>query len=175
MFTTGQLIVIGLRLVVPLIIPKRPLLGGILSMLLDALDVVIVEWFGPGGMGPHYHNLDKILDLYYLSFAAWVASRWDERLPRITALGLFAWRLVGVVLFEVTGWRPILFIFANLFEHWYLFYLIRTRWFPGVRLDTWPRVAGWLVVLYIPKALQEYLLHIAEAQPWDWIKHRFGL
>ncbi len=175
MFTTGQLIVIGLRLVVPLIIPKRPLLGGILSMLLDALDVVIVEWFGPGGMGPHYHNLDKLLDLYYLGFAAWVASRWDERLPRITALGLFAWRLVGVVLFEITGWRPILFIFANLFEHWYLFYLIRNRWFPGVQLDTWTRVTAWLVVLYIPKAFQEYLLHIAQAQPWDWIKRQLGL
>lgn len=175
MFTTGQLIVIGLRLVVPLIIPKRPLLGSILAMLLDALDVVIVEWFGPGGMGPYYHNLDKLLDLYYLGLEAWVASRWDERLPRLTALGLFAWRVVGVILFEITGWRPILFIFANLFEHWFLFYLIRTRWFPGIRLDTWPRVAAWLVVLAIPKLFQEYLLHIAEAQPWDWTKRQLGL
>ena len=24
-------------------------------------DVVIVEFFGPGGMGPHYHNIDKLL------------------------------------------------------------------------------------------------------------------
>ena len=36
-------------------------------MAIDALDVVIVEWFGPGGMGDHYHTLDKLLDLYYLS------------------------------------------------------------------------------------------------------------
>lgn len=175
MFTTGQLIVIGLRIVVPLLILKRPLLGGVLAMVLDALDVVIVEWFGPGGMGEHYHSLDKILDIYYLGLAAWVSRLWEERLPRITALALFAWRVVGVILFEITGWRPLLFIFANLFEHWFLFYLIRSRWFPGIRLDTWRQVTIWLVILYIPKLFQEYLLHIAEAQPWDWIKRTFGL
>lgn len=175
MFTTGQLIVIGLRIVVPLLILKRPLLGGILAMVLDALDVVIVEWFGPGGMGEHYHSLDKLLDLYYLGLEAWVALTWKERLPRLTAIGLFAWRVVGVILFEITGWRPLLFVFANLFEHWFLFYLIRNRWFPSLRLDTWRQVTFWLLVLYIPKILQEYALHVAEAQPWDWIKRTFGL
>ena len=175
MFTTGQLIVIGLRIVVPLLILKRPLLGGVLAMLLDALDVVIVEWFGPGGMGEHYHSLDKLLDIYYLGLEAWVALTWKDRLPRFTAIALFAWRVVGVILFEITGWRPLLFIFANLFEHWFLFYLIRNRWFPSIRLDTWRQVATWLVILYIPKLFQEYLLHIAEAQPWDWIKRTLGL
>lgn len=175
MFTTGQLIVIGLRIVVPLLILKKPLLGGVLAMVLDALDVVIVEWFGPGGMGEHYHSLDKILDLYYLGLEAWVALSWEERLPRLTAIALFLWRVVGVILFEITGWRPLLFVFANLFEHWFLFYLIRTRWFPSIRLDTWRQVTVWLVILYIPKLFQEYLLHIAEAQPWDWIKRQFSL
>lgn len=175
MFTTGQMIVIGLRLVVPLLILKRPLAGGVIAMVLDALDVVIVEWFGPGGMGEHYQSLDKILDLYYLGLEAWVARTWTERLPRMTALGLFFYRLVGVIVFELTEWRPALFIFPNLFEHWFLFYLFRNWLFPHLRLDTWKRIAIWLVVLYIPKLGQEYLLHIAEAQPWDWIKNTFGL
>jgi len=30
-------------------------------------------------------------------------------------------------------------------------------------------------VLYIPKLAQEYLLHVAQAQPWDWIKRTLGL
>ncbi len=44
-----------------------------------------------------------------------------------------------------------------------------------MRLDSWGRIALWLVILYIPKLGQEYLLHVAEAQPWDWIKSTFGL
>jgi hypothetical protein len=167
--------VIGLRLIVPLLILKKPLAGGIIAMLLDALDVVIVEWFGPGGMGEHYHSLDKVLDLYYLGLEAWVALSWTERLPRITATVLFLYRVVGVILFEITGSRPLLFIFPNLFEHWFLFYLFRNWLFPGLRLDTWRRIAIWLVILYIPKLGQEYLLHVAEAQPWDWIKKTLGL
>jgi hypothetical protein len=167
--------VIGLRLIVPLLILKKPLAGGIIAMLLDALDVVIVEWFGPGGMGEHYHSLDKVLDLYYLGLEAWVALSWTERLPRITATVLFLYRVVGVILFEITGSRPLLFIFPNLFEHWFLFYLFRNWLFPGLRLDTWRRIAIWLVILYIPKLGQEYLLHVAEAQPWDWIKKTLDL
>lgn len=173
--TEGQMIVIGLRLVVPLLILWRPLPGSVIAMLLDALDVVIVEFFGPGGMGDHYHSIDKLLDLYYLSLQAWVALSWTERLPRITAIALFLYRLVGVIVFEITDWRPTMFIFPNLFENWFLFVLIRNRFFPGIALDTWKRVAAWLVVLYIPKVVQEYVLHVAQAQPWAWIKEQFGL
>lgn len=65
--TQGQMIVIALRLVIPLMILWRPLSGSIIAMLLDAFDVVIVEFFGPGGMGDHYQNIDKLLDLYYFA------------------------------------------------------------------------------------------------------------
>jgi len=173
--TTGQIVVIALRLLVPLLIFKRPLAGGIAAMLLDALDVVIVELFGPGGIGEHYHALDKVLDLYYLSIEAYVAFGWTQRIPRLIALWLFAIRLVGVIVFEVTDWRPVLFILPNLFENWFLFVLIVWRFFPGLNLNTWRTSLIWLVVLYIPKVFQEYLLHIAEAQPWSWIKDRLGL
>jgi hypothetical protein len=173
--TTGQMIVIALRIVVPLLILKRPLVGGIIAMLLDGLDVVIVEWFGTGGMGPHYHNIDKVLDLYYLGLEAWVARSWTERIPRVTAIGLFLYRLVGVILFELTSARWMLFVFPNLFEHWFLFYLLRNRFFPGLTLNTWRQTITWLVILYIPKLGQEYLLHVAEAQPWDWIKRHTPL
>lgn len=173
--TEGQIVVIALRIVVPLLILWRPLPGGIIAMLLDAVDVMIVELFGPGGMGPHYHNIDKLLDTWYLSLELWVALKWTERLPRITAIVLFLYRLIGVLVFEVTGWRPTMMIFPNLFENWFLFVLICQRFFPRVRLDTWPRVLLWLLVLYIPKAGQEYMLHVAQAQPWDWLKGKLGI
>lgn len=173
--TTGQIFVIAMRLVIPLLILKRPLVGGVVAMLLDALDVVIVELFGEGGMGPHYHNIDKVLDLYYLALELWVALSWIERIPRLTAIGLFVYRVIGVIIFELTHIRATLFIFPNLFEHWFLFYLVRNRFFPGLQLNTWKQTAIWLVILYIPKLAQEYMLHIAEAQPWDWIKGIIGI
>ena len=168
--TTGQAVVIGLRLAVPLLILRRPLLGGVAALLLDGADVIIVELFGPGGMGSRYHGLDKLLDLYYLGLEAFVSWRWRERLARRTSTGLYLFRLVGVVAFEATGARWLLFAFPNLFENWFLFYLVRCRFFPRVRLDTWARIATWLALLYVPKLGQEYLLHVAEAQPWDWFK-----
>ena len=103
-----------------------------------------------------------------------LAVIWTDVVQVIVLLG-GALACVGVILFEITGWRPVLFIFPNLFEHWFLFYLFRNWLFPGVRLDSWRRIATWLVILYIPKLGQEYLLHVAEAQPWDWIKGKLGL
>lgn len=173
--TTGQLIVIALRLVVPLLILRKPLAGGIVAMLLDATDVVIVEFFGPGGMGDHYQNIDKGLDLWYLGLEAWVSLAWTERIPRLISVWLVGWRLAGVILFELSGWRALLFIFPNLFENWFLFVFIVWRFFPRVRLDTWRRCLTWLAVLYVPKLGQEYLLHVAEAQPWSWLKDVLGL
>jgi hypothetical protein len=173
--TTGQMVVITLRLLVPLFVFRKPLPGTVAALLLDALDVVIVEFFGEGGMGEHYHNLDKLLDLYYLSICAYVSWTWRERVPRLIAIALFAYRVIGVALFEIFGWRPLLFIFPNLFENWFLFVLIVWRFFPNVRLDTWKRSLLWLLVLYIPKLGQEYLLHVAEAQPWGWFKSKVGL
>ncbi len=173
--TEGQLVVIGLRIIVPLMILWRPLPGSIIALLLDAFDVVIVEFFGPGGMGDYYHNLDKILDLYYFSLQAFVAWRWTDSRLRLVALGLFFYRLIGVAVFEVTDWRPTMFVFPNLFENWFLFVLIRNRFFPNIKLDTWKQIATWLVILYIPNAVQEYVLHVAQAQPWDWTKRQLGI
>ena len=47
----GELIVIGLRLVVPLLILRYPLAGGLTAMVLDAFDVVLTDAIGLGGFG----------------------------------------------------------------------------------------------------------------------------
>ncbi len=57
--TVGQLIVIGLRLLVPLLILRKPLLEGLIAMLLDGADVIIVEQISSAGMGSRYHLLDN--------------------------------------------------------------------------------------------------------------------
>lgn len=69
--TEGQIVVIVLRLLIPLLIPRFPLAGGLLSMAMDGLDVVLVEYISDGGMGAHYHSLDKLLDLNYIGLEVW--------------------------------------------------------------------------------------------------------
>jgi len=173
--TEGQLFVIALRVLVPLLILRWSLTGGILAMLVDALDVVVVEFFGPGGMGGRYSQLDKALDSYYLGLEAIVAWYWVNQWARWTALGLFVYRLAGTALFEATEARVLLFVFPNLFENWWLYCVavarVRPRWLPS----SWRSTLLPLLALLLPKLGQEWLLHVAETQPWDWVKRHTAL
>jgi hypothetical protein len=168
--TSGFLVIIAIRLAVPLLIFRWPLFGGLASMLADALDVVLIEVIGLGGFGSHYHTADKLLDTYYLSIEWIVALRWDSPFARWPALVLLPYRIIGVILFEITGRRVMLFVFPNLFENWWLYCVIVARFAPSIYPRTWRSTAVPLVLLLIPKMAQEYLLHYREAQPWDWIK-----
>lgn len=175
------LIVIGLRIVLPLTILRWPLAGGILALVIDGTDVIMVDAIAralgqPGEFGPFYAQIDKWLDTYYLAIEAIVVRRWPETLLRRTAWALFGWRLVGVVLFELTAVRPLLVVFPNLFENFYLYVLVVRRWFPRL-LPTRPiTVALVLVALLIPKELQEYVLHQEELHPWQWLRQTlFGI
>lgn len=153
----GPLIVVAVRMIVPLTIFRWPLWGGVAALAADACDILILQQFGFSGVD--YQRIDKPLDVYYLAFEAIVAQRWAP-LPRWTASALFAWRIAGFVLFEVTGARPLFLIFPNLFELFYLFVLAAMRWAPSYAL-TPRRIAPWLGVLLVPKLAQEYALHYA--------------
>lgn len=168
--TEGQLFVIALRLLLPLLILRWSVTGGILAMLVDGTDVIIVEFFGPGGMGGHYSQLDKGLDSYYLALEAFVAWRWANPWARWTAIFLFGYRIIGAVLFELTETRALLFLFPNLFENWWLYCVLVARWWPWLLPSSWASTLIPLLVLLVPKMAQEYLLHITEAKPWDWVK-----
>ena len=42
---------------------------------------------------------------------------------------LWYYRLIGVTLFEPTDWRPLLLIFPNTFEYFFIFFeIVRTKW-----------------------------------------------
>ena len=174
----AALIVIAIRGLVPLTILRWPLAGGILSLVVDAVDVVLVDAIAgllgePGEFGPTYAQIDKWLDVYYLGLEVLVARRWAEVNLRWAAYLLFAWRLIGVILFEITIVRPLLLVFPNLFENFFLFVLIARRWFPRFL----PRTVGQTilvnVVLLIPKEVQEYILHWEELHPWQWLRETF--
>ena len=171
----AEFIVIALRLVLPLTILRWPLAGGLLSMLIDALDVALVDalarLFGePPEFGPIYAQLDKVLDTWYLTLELVVTRRWTESLLRRTALVLYVWRLIGAILFELTALHPILLVFPNLFENFYLYILIMWKLAPKLVPRTLPQLLLVLAVLFVPKAIQEWLLHVEEAHPWQWLR-----
>ena len=171
-------IVIGLRLVVPLAIPRWPLAGGLLAMLVDAFDVVLVDAIAygigqPSEFGAFYPQLDKYFDTYYLALELFVALRWPESLLRQAAGYLFVWRLAGVVAFEATGHRPLLLIFPNLFELFFLYVLIARRWVPVLLPRTLVQLVVVLGALLVPKLAQEWILHWEQAHPWFWFRQTF--
>ena len=168
--TTGALIIVALRIIIPLLILRWALVGGIAAILIDMFDVVLIEVIGLGGFGSHYHSLDKLLDSYYLAIEFSVAWGWTNPWARWPALVMFPYRMLGVLLFEITDRRIFLFVFPNIFENWWIYCLAVARMAPQ-----WtPRSIGTVVVPFLvllaPKMGQEYLLHYTEAQPWDWTK-----
>jgi hypothetical protein len=177
----AAIVVIALRLVLPLSILRWPLAGGILAMVIDAFDVVLVDAIArtlgqPGEFGPFYAQIDKWLDIYYLSLEALVVRRWPEALVRRTTLALFGWRLIGVVLFEVTAVRPLLLVFPNLFENLYLYVLVVRRIAPRLVPRTAVEMLLVVIVLLVPKLVQEWVLHYEELHPWQWLRARlFGV
>lgn len=166
--STGEAVVIGLRLVVPLLILRFWVTGGIVAMLLDGGDVIITDALDLGGFGDHYAELDKVLDSYYLSLELLVALGWRSAWARVPALALFIYRLVGVALFELSEARIFLFIFPNMFENWWLYVVVVMRWFPRAVPHDRRTVLIPMLALLVPKMAQEYLLHFAEAKPWGW-------
>ena len=171
----AAIIVIALRLVVPLTILRWPLAGGLASMLLDAVDVILVDAIAsvlgePGEFGPFYAQIDKWLDLWYLSLELVIVRGWTEPLVRRAATGLFIWRLIGVILFEITGSRPLLVVFPNLFENFFIYVLVVRRWFPRFMPSTVPQLIVVLAALLVPKLGQEYVLHWEELHPWQWLR-----
>lgn len=155
----GTVLVLVVRLVVPLTIVRWPLWGGLLSIAADTVDILLLQLWGfPSFIG--YHELDKLLDVYYLTIEVIVAQGWPG-LPRTIASVLFAYRLLGVALFEVTGERVMLFVFPNLFEWFFLLCAYLRAYRPAYVLTG--RVAAlWLAALLVPKMAQEYALHSAK-------------
>jgi hypothetical protein len=152
--------VVAARFVVPLAIPRYPLPGVLASIALDAVDRSLFQAL-LGADLPRYQPYDKALDVYSLSVAMLAVLRnWRSRPAVAIARVLFYVRLVGVLAFELSGWRPLLVLFPNTFEYFFVCYeVVRAGWTPerlGARWYLRAAVAIWLVV----KIPQEYALHV---------------
>ena len=166
-------LVVFIRLLVPFSILRWPFWGMVAALVADTFDLTVLRFFGWDSFGfAGYQLTDKLLDLYYLSFGLYATTRLGEDVARRTLRVLFFWRFAGVVLFEITGLRVLLFFAPNLFEYLYLG-AFGAKTFFSARLT--PRLL--IVLLFLSVALklpQEYVMHYLEF-PWGFGNFTEGL
>src|SRR3972149_8529600 len=97
----GLIVIFSLRLLIPLSIFRWPLWGGLAALIIDAADTNIVKPFGVDI--PNYTLTDKYLDTYYLTIELLVSLFWVNKLARNTSIVLYAWRLLGLIAFTLSG------------------------------------------------------------------------
>ncbi|GIM90871.1 hypothetical protein [Paractinoplanes toevensis] len=168
------LVVVGARFVVPLFIPLFPLPAIVAALVLDGIDQSVFQWFGYDP--PGYQSYDKAMDMFYLSVAYLsVLRNWTSRPALRVARFLFFYRLAGVVLFELVAWRPLLLIFPNTFEYFFIAYeIVRLRWNPAsVSARGWVTTAACIWVFV--KLPQEWWIHVAQLDVTDTLQAHPGL
>jgi hypothetical protein len=153
--TLEVIVVAAFRIVGSLPVLRWPLAGGLLAIVVDLGDLLLIDLLDLGGI-PDYQALDKWLDQVYLAAFLVVAWRWSDP-ARAIAVALYAFRMVGFVAFEATGERAILLAFPNAFEFWFL--LVAAV---GDRsVATWSRwrIVAALAVVTALKLAHEWALH----------------
>ncbi len=164
----GPLVATIVRLIVPLLILRWPLGGLIASVIADTLDVVIIAAIR-SGMFDDYTSMDKLLDTYMLAFALLVSLRWENPIAKFASIALFGYRVVGVAILQFTDARWVLFVFPSVFDFFYVYHLVTTRWFPALEVNGYRKLACVLLILTGMKLVQEFILHIVEFRPLCWM------
>jgi hypothetical protein len=170
------LVVVAMRFIIPLFIPRFPLPAILAALVIDAADQTIFQQFTDLNLDG-YQNYDKALDIFYLTIAFLAVYRnWTNTTAINVARFLWYYRLVGVWLFEITDERWILFIFPNTFEYFFIAYVaVATQWDP--RRLTHRAVIGLAAFIWIViKLPQEWWIHIAQNDFTDFMKETvFGV
>jgi hypothetical protein len=192
--TTEEIIIAVVRVIGSLPVLVWPFPGAIIAILTDLSDLFLREGLHLGGVRD-YQRFDKWLDQVYMLTFLIVALRW-QAVPRNIAVVLYAYRLIGFSLFEITEDRDILLAFPNVFEFWFVFVAGIKHFHLEAIKDTVSqgsspgRLAGLLPYRYthrqlaivlpsllIAKLAHEYSLHVGqffedftafEAVEWIW-------
>lgn len=158
-----------LRVLSALTILRYPLAGFVLSLEVDKWDWF---WLGMGEQSDAaqegYQHWDKSVDLICLGIAAIVVLKWPDTRAKVLALCAFAWRSIGLAVYFATDQRWLLIVFPNVFESFFLLYLI-FRVLSGHPRMLYSGKAMMLVTLalLIPKVATEVFLHFLNDRPWN--------
>lgn len=144
----------------------------IAALVLDAADQTIFQQFTTLQLDG-YQGYDKALDIYYLVIAYISTLRnWTNHFAFKLSRFLLYYRLIGVALFELTHLRPLLLIFPNTFEYFFIFYeTVNLRWNP-LRLSKKFLLGAVAFIWIFIKLPQEYWIHIAQNDTTDMIKEK---
>lgn len=164
------ILVVGARLLLPFTIPSWPLPGAIACLVLDSVDQSIFQQFPTIPLAP-YQSYDKSLDIYYLAIMYMTTFRnWTSPWAFRTSVFLYYYRLVGVVAFELSQVRALLFIFPNTFEYfWDFIEAVRPGW-DRKRIGKWTAIVSAALIWIFIKLPQEWWIHIARKDLTDTIK-----
>lgn len=164
-------LVVAVRLLLPLLIPRWPLFGILACMVFDSADQSIMQAFGFNPVW--YQSHDKALDVYYLSIAYLATMRnWENVGAFQISRVLYYLRLVGVLAFELSGARWLLFVFPNAFEAFFIYYEIVRRRGDPMLLTRNAAVIVVAVIWFLFKLPHEWWVHIARLDATDFIKTR---
>ena len=163
-------VVVGLRLFVPLLIPRFPLPAILACLVIDAADQTIFQNNTDLDL-TGYQGYDKALDIYYLTIAYLSTLRnWTDAFAFGVARFLWYYRLVGVLLFELLDVRALLIIFPNTFEYFFIAYVTVQAWWDPARLSR-RQIIGMAAFIWIfIKLPQEWWIHIAQLDFTDFMK-----
>ncbi len=167
-------LVVGARFIIPLFIPFYPLPAVIAALLLDGVDQTIFQVFTSLPLDG-YQSYDKALDIYYLSIAYISTLRnWTNLFAFRVSRFLYYYRLVGVVLFESFHLRPILLLFPNTFEYFFIWYEAVKLWWDPRKLSRTAVISAAAAIWILIKLPQEYWIHVAQNDVTDTIKALLG-
>lgn len=109
----------------------------------------------------NYQTWDKVMDIYYLSIAFYVSLSWKEKLAKKLSIFFFSLRALGVVVLLFIHARELLLLFPNIFENFFLFYLLFKKFTNNAKLFTGVPITIIIIAsIVIPKLIAEYYLHI---------------
>jgi hypothetical protein len=156
MLTPTFLLIAIVRVLGSLPVLRWPFAGGILAIVVDLLDLVLLDWLDPLAF-VHYQAFDKYLDQVYMLTFLVVALRW-EGIERNVAVALYLFRLAGFIAFELTGERMSLVLFPNVFEIWFL---VVAGLHASGRSVRWkaPQLVAVLAAALLVKEVQEWAIH----------------
>ena len=154
--TLEMLVIAIVRVAGSLPVLRWPFYGGVLAVLVDLSDLFLMNLLDLGGVRD-YQSFDKYLDQVYMALFLAVALRWPSPLREVSA-GLYAYRLVGFLAFELSGSRGLLLFFPNLFEVWFLLVAALYHFRLWDRLSR-AQVGATLAALLALKVFQEYAIH----------------
>jgi hypothetical protein len=154
--TLELLIVAAARILGSLPVLRWAFAGALIAIAVDFSDLFMISLIHLGGVDD-YQSADKWLDLVYMVTFLAVALRWAGTVRNV-AVGLFAFRMIGVASFEITHARAVLLAFPNVFEFWFVGVSWFRHWKPRYEF-TARRVVIWLLVALALKMVQEWVLH----------------